>query len=814
MGISGARQLVATSALVAASAVLAPSASAAPAAFDGVPCANVHALGIDRQMNLRASSVLVGCGLVPGGHGGPPAAPSASLAAPLSLPGSDLNLITGTETWPHVTQSESTVWSNGSTIVVNYNDSNTDIASPPNYSGVSVSHDGGATWTRELPAPFASGHQGNFGDPILVYNAKFGEWFGGDLTGTGSGTGNCGSAGIGLWTSPDGDTWTPGVCAVVENSPGADRESMWVDNDPSSPFYGRMYISWNDFNVGTAPIKVIHSDDGGLTWSSPITLNSTGGFIRQVELTGGPDGTVFEAGLFENGGGLPKTGLQNYMFKSTDGGATWTSVAASAIPGTFSMPGDSLCAGSTYFPKISPLWRETGYGIPAVGPNGVVMYDYAAHGAGSDPSDVFLVRSTDNGATWSSPVKLNTDSTTTPQWMPSLRITQNGIVEATWYDERDSSGGTTYERFARISSDDGATWGPDQPLSTVQITQPTQPDTGVQACYAGDYNYTTATSNTGFDTWTDGRVAIPSHTNQQDVFFHAIPLQLPTATAGAPGAITSSSAVLNGTVNPGGQNTTWVVQYGPTPSLGSATTAQSAGSGASDVPVQATASGLPAGSALYYKFVANNDSGGSGSSSTQTLSTKPNPTATAGKPGKLGLHTAVVNGSVNPGGEATTWVVQYGTSPSLGSQTSSQSAGSGTSDSAVKTTLSGLPSGKTIYYQFVVTNDSGGSGQSSLAHLNTPWFVLGHIKLKGSAIVIPAKVAAGGKMSCKATFKPNGHKATYGSSKVKVRHAGRATCTIEPASVGLALFVGSHKRIKFSITVTFKGTKLVTKVRL
>jgi hypothetical protein len=29
------------------------------------------------------------------------------------------------------------------------------------------------------------------------------------------------------------------------------------------------------------------------------------------------------------------------------------------------------------------------------------------------------------------------------------------------------------------------------------------------------------------------------------------------------------------------------------------------------------------------------------------------------------------------------------------------------------------------------------------------------------------------------------------------------------ARLGLALFVGSHKRIKFSITVTFKGTKLV-----
>jgi hypothetical protein len=39
--------------------------------------------------------------------------------------------------------------------------------------------------------------------------------------------------------------WTPGACA--HDGRFDDRESMWVDNNPSSPHYGRMYISWNDF---------------------------------------------------------------------------------------------------------------------------------------------------------------------------------------------------------------------------------------------------------------------------------------------------------------------------------------------------------------------------------------------------------------------------------------------------------------------------------------------------------------------------------------------------------------------------------------
>ncbi len=60
--------------------------------------------------------------------------------------------------------------------------------------------------------------------------------------------GDCGGQGIGLWNSPDGITWTTGACP--HNGSEDDRESMWVDNNPASPFYGRMDISWNDFAAG------------------------------------------------------------------------------------------------------------------------------------------------------------------------------------------------------------------------------------------------------------------------------------------------------------------------------------------------------------------------------------------------------------------------------------------------------------------------------------------------------------------------------------------------------------------------------------
>ena len=88
------------------------------------------------------------------------------------------------------------------TWVVNYNDSRT---SGGCYSGLSSSTNNAATW--HAGQPLCSGHGTNFGDPIVVYNARLATWFAGDLA-----TG-CGGQGIGMWTSADGVTWTTGACA-------------------------------------------------------------------------------------------------------------------------------------------------------------------------------------------------------------------------------------------------------------------------------------------------------------------------------------------------------------------------------------------------------------------------------------------------------------------------------------------------------------------------------------------------------------------------------------------------------------------------
>jgi DNA-binding beta-propeller fold protein YncE len=581
-----------------------PSAEAAE-------CSSIAKEGIEKQLNLEASEILVECGVLPAGAGtGESESPASGPEG--SFPGSDVNVITGAETYPHVTQSESFVWSHGNTIVVTYNDSRGATESPTNLSGVSVSHDGGETFTRLLPSPF-TGHRRNRGDPVVVYNEKLGKWFAGFLVAE-EGTGSCGAKGMGMWTSTNGDTWTVGACAHIGSND--DRESMWVDNNPASPFYGRMYISFNDFSVGGGALEVVHSDDG-VTWSAPVTLLST--FRRNVQVTGSPgsDGTVFVVGQEENGGGVGNTGQRNYMYRSTDGGVTWTSTAMGS---TFTIPGSKSCG---YFPAIPPIWRQTGWGQPAVGPNGVVQYVYAAHGEGTDESDIYYVRSTDNGATWSTPLRLNTDSSGKAQWMPSLRVTPSGVVEATWYDRRNTTNGENYQRFARVSNDNGATWGTDEPLSTEMIPQPTQPDPNVQTCYAGDYNYTTASSTTGFDTWTDGRVSIEPAGPVQKVFFHSIPLAAgPSVTTGTATGITATEAILHGTVNPNGLPTSDQFEYGTTTAYGNVVPAEaeSAGSGTTVVAKGYVLTGLLPSTTYHFRIKATSSATSLGKDATFTTS--------------------------------------------------------------------------------------------------------------------------------------------------------------------------------------------------
>jgi hypothetical protein len=85
----------------------------------------------------------------------------------------------------------------------------------------------------------------------------------------------------------------------------------------------------------------------------------------------------------------------------------------------------------------------------------------------------------------------------------------------------------------------------------------------------------------------------------------------PVVSTGAASAVTSTTATLNGTVNPEGEATTYQFQYGTSTGYGSLTPASpaSAGSGSSAVNESAALSGLTAGTTYDYRLVATNATG-------------------------------------------------------------------------------------------------------------------------------------------------------------------------------------------------------------
>src|SRR6266403_4874829 len=77
-----------------------------PAAID---CSRIKQLGIDKQENLRAGAIMIFCGLSEGGkasHGKAFSKLAQKLLSPLAFGSTDVDLITGAESFPNVTQSE------------------------------------------------------------------------------------------------------------------------------------------------------------------------------------------------------------------------------------------------------------------------------------------------------------------------------------------------------------------------------------------------------------------------------------------------------------------------------------------------------------------------------------------------------------------------------------------------------------------------------------------------------------------------------------------------------------------------------------
>jgi hypothetical protein len=190
----------------------------------------------------------------------------------------------------------------------------------------------------------------------------------------------------------------------------------------------------------------------------------------------------------------------------------------------------------------------------------------------------------------------------------------------------------------------------------------------------------------------------------------------PTPTTTAAASIDPNNETLNGTVNPNSIATTYHFEYGLDKNYGSSTAETSAGSGAVAVPATAVtdpAAPLAPNTLYHVRLVASNASGtivGDDVTFTTALAA---PTVDNGPTyaSEIASDAAILNGTVNPQGSATTFHFDYGTAAGVYTSVTPDdtSVGSAVGDLPVSAPLTGLTPGTTYYYRVSASNGTGGT---------------------------------------------------------------------------------------------------------
>jgi hypothetical protein len=343
--------------------------------------------------------------------------------------------------------------------------------------------DGGLTWV-EQPFPLNAARPLNI-DPAVIFRrdgrayifwTTFSDFFHG---------------GISTASSDDGGiTWSPEV-PVTPPDGHFDDKAWAVFDETGGPHDGTLHVAWTRF--GDAEIFAARSSDGGSTWSVPVPV-STGAYrspndgAQPVALADGTLLVVFMHDVSAQVGTLVAA-------RSTDGGATFSAnqplFSISKPP--FMLPGEQWriftyhsLAYDTARGWLTLVWPDYRNG-PA---NGI---------------DILSSRSTDAGATWTPPARLNDDPSGVlrDQFFPSVAAATDGRLTAIWLDRRDDPANRLYHAYARTSTDGGLLWLPSVRVSSA----PSDPNLNIPegADGIGDYIGIGAGPGVFWGAWTDVR---------------------------------------------------------------------------------------------------------------------------------------------------------------------------------------------------------------------------------------------------------------------------------------------------------------------
>ncbi|MBZ0269655.1 T9SS type A sorting domain-containing protein, partial [bacterium] len=305
------------------------------------------------------------------------------------------------------------------------------IASNFRQAGYGYTTDGGLTWTFPgviEPGIFRS-------DPVLDSDAHGGVYYN-SLTVDGS------DYTCDVYASTQGGaTWDSGSFAQ-----GGDKQWMAIDRSGTIGD-GNIYAAWNGFFSSCPPGFFTRSTNG--TDFEPCITVPDDPFWGT--LTVGPAGELYVIG---------STGSDFVVAKSSNARNPFAPAIVWDFASPFSL-GGSIDNGTG--PNPGGLLGQTWI---AADQNGSNVYALCSvNPPGSDPLDVKFARSTDGGATWGSPVRINDDAGTDWQWFGTMSVAPAGRIDAVWLDTRDGPGAYGSSLYYSNSTDEGVTWSANERLS-------------------------------------------------------------------------------------------------------------------------------------------------------------------------------------------------------------------------------------------------------------------------------------------------------------------------------------------------------------
>ena len=238
------------------------------------------------------------------------------------------------------------------------------------------------------------------------------------------------------------------------------------------------------------------------------------------------------------------------------------------------------------------------------------------------------------------------------------------------------------------------------------VTAVPSPVTGVSATSIA-YTLSGLVPNTTYHYRAVG-VNIAGTANGLDLTFTTTAV-VPAVVTVAATSVTSTGAIVNGTVNANNASTTTSFEYGLTVAYGTSVTAvPSLVTGVSATSIAYTLTGLVPSTTYHYRAVGVNSAGTTNGSDLTFTTSAAAPTVITTAATGVGTNTATLNGTVNANNQTATVTFEYGLTTAYGTIVSATpSSVTGSSVNSVSAAISGLSLNTTYHCRAVAVNATG-----------------------------------------------------------------------------------------------------------